>query len=102
MQPGVMLFSYKLIIFMYINDISNEFGSYACKCISTDCSVFYDKMRNFYARHSTQLSRAYLVFGMFPNEGYADPPPLRNDHFCMKDAQYTETNEKSYFRILVF
>ena len=28
---------------------------------------------------------------LFPNQGYADPPPLRSGHFDIKDAQWAET-----------
>ena len=37
-----------------------------------------------------------------PSKDMQNPPPLRTGHLYMKDAQCAETNEKSYFRFLVF
>ena len=47
--------------------------------------------------------RGYRTLSMFPNWGYADPPPLvKSGYLYMKDAECVEPNEKSYFRFLVF
>ena len=38
---------------------------------------------------------ALRQLGLFPNYGYADPPPLRSGHLDIKDAQCPKKNDGS-------